>query len=419
MHKQRAARNPLFRHALAAVFAAASACACADPAMPGMDMHHMTAPAQPCEATQALACADTATPAFAPDGALLLTWTQDHGVYVARSADLGHSWSLPQKIGDVGAGFDGGGDARPQIAADAAGHVLVAFDRFKDQHWDAEIWLARSADDGMHFDPAAVFEPGAVSQRLPVLDALPSGGFVMLWQDKRLSKSEQRPGASIAYAWSDDGGATFTPSAIAAETSCECCRIALSTDATGLPIAAFRTIFPGSVRDHVTLGFQRSGPTAPLEPAQLHRISVDNWVTDACPHQGPSVAVSADGSEHVVWYTQGKERQGLFYARSSDGGVHFGAAQQLGDPERMPSRPFVYAHGHAVWRVWKEFDGRETRVLGQQSRDDGVHWSAPTVLASATGRTDHPLLVGDGRRVYLSWLSRQHGYQLTPIPDLP
>ena len=184
--------------------------------MPGMSMsmpmmHHMAS--HPCESRQPLGCADSATPAFAPDGTLLLTWTQDQKVWFARSKDLGQSWTLPLLVGDASSGFDGGGDARPQMIVDAAGHVLIAYDTFKDEHWNAQIWLASSSDGGAHFDAPRVFEPAGVSQRLPVLDVAASGKILMAWQDKRLSGPQKLAGASIAYAWSSDGGRTFSPSA--------------------------------------------------------------------------------------------------------------------------------------------------------------------------------------------------------------
>jgi len=379
--------------------------------MSGMSMMHHKA-AAPCESTQPLGCADTATAAFAPDGTLLLTWTQDQKVYFARSKDRGESWTLPLRIADITAGFDGGGDARPQIAADATGRVLVAYDTFKDQHWNAEIWLARSSDGGVHFGAPSVFEPGGVSQRLPVLDLEPSGKILMAWQDKRLSGPQQLPGASIAYAWSTDGGGTFSTSAIAADSSCECCRIGVTNAGDAAPILAFRTIFPGEVRDHVILRFLPSGL-----PDKPRRISVDDWVTNSCPHQGPSIAVSGSGTIHTVWYTQGKARQGLFYARSTDGGLSFGDPQRLGDPDSMASRPFVLAHGDAVWRVWKEFDGHASHVLMQLSRNDGRDWSATSVIDSSMGSSDHPLLIGYLNHVFLSWLNSEHGYQLIELKD--
>jgi len=397
------------------VFAAMLALLLANPAgaqtMSGMSMMHPMPP-KPCGSARPLGCADTATPAFAPDGTLLLAWTQDRNVYFARSKDLGQSWTLPVRIGDAASGFDGGADARPQLVADAAGHVLIAYDTFKDAHWNAEIWLASSSDGGAHFDAPRAFEPTAVSQRLPVLDVAASGKILMAWQDKRLSGPQKLPGASIGYAWSSDGGRTFSPSQLAAKASCECCRIGVTNTPDGLPILAFRTIFPGEVRDHVILRFLPSGA-----PGQPQRVSVDDWVTDACPHQGPSIAVSANGTVHVAWYTRGNARQGLFYANAKSDASTFGAPQRLGNPDDVASRPFVYVHGDRVWRVWKKFDGHASQVLIQHSRNDGRDWSAPAVIASAAGRSDHPLLLGDRDHVFLSWLSGEHGYQLIELKD--
>jgi hypothetical protein len=381
------------------------------PGMSGMSgMQHMAAP--PCDSTQPLGCADTATATFAPDGTLLLAWVQDQKVYFARSKDQGGNWTLPLRIGDLGAGFDGGGDARPRLVAGASGHVLIAYDTFRDKHWNAEIWLARSSDGGAHFEVPRVFEPGSVSQRLPVLDVTSSGRILMLWQDKRLSGPQQLLGASIAYAWSADGGETFSTSAIASTASCECCRIGVTNSADGTPVTAFRTIFPGSVRDHVIVHFDASGASG-----KLQRVSVDDWVTDSCPHQGPSIAVSGSGTVHVVWYTQGNARKGLFYARSSDGGANFETPQRLGHPDDLATRPFVFAPANDVWRVWKDFDGHVSHVLLQTSHNDGRDWSIPSVIDSSTGHSDHPLLVGYRDRVFLSWLSSEHGYQLVDLKD--
>jgi len=368
--------------------------------------------AQPCASTQPLGCADSASAAFSSDGALLLTWTQDAKIYFARSEDTGQHWTLPVRVGDAGAAFDGGGDARPQVASDAAGHVLIAYDTFKDDSWNAQIWLASSADGGVHFDAPRVFEPEGVSQRLPVLDTTPSGRILMAWQDKRRSGPKKLPGASIAYAWSDDGGRSFSPSAIAADVSCECCRIGVANSGDGTPVLAFRTIFPGDVRDHVILHFSSSG--APEKPL---RVARDEWATASCPHHGPSIAISSSGAAHVVWYTQGKARQGLFYGRSADAGQSFDEPMRLGEADDAVSRPYVYAQGEQVWRAWKQYDGQASRVLMQHSSDEGKAWSEPRVLSRSTGRSDHPLLLGYRHRVFLSWLSSEHGYQLIDLKE--
>jgi hypothetical protein len=53
------------------------------------------------------------------------------------------------------------------------------------------------------------------------------------------------------------------------------------------------------------------------------------------------------------------------------------------------------------------------------SHDDGMTWSTPTPIAKTTDTSDHPLLVSDGRRVFLSWMTKADGYRFQPIEDEP
>ncbi len=92
----------------------------------------------------------------------------------------------------------------------------------------------------------------------------------------------------------------------------------------------------------------------------------------------------------MTWFTEGRARQGLFYARSTDGGRTFSSPMPIGEAERSPSRPFVLAGAEAVWMVWKEFDGEHTTVNVMNSRDDGKTWSAPKALAQTTRRFRSP-----------------------------
>lgn len=53
------------------------------------------------------------------------------------------------------------------------------------------------------------------------------------------------------------------------------------------------------------------------------------------------------------------------------------------------------------------------------SQDDGASWSTSRGIASTTDNSDHPLLVSDGRRVYLSWMTKADGYRFQPIEGEP
>ena len=375
--------------------------------------HMMSAtPAKPLTCTgSGLDCANAATPFFMEDGRLLLSWTAGGVVSVSQSNDQGKTFSVPVKIAEHGKSLDAGGDARPQIVSDSKGNVFIAYAFFKDSKWNAQINTARSTDRGVTFsNPEALIKNGS-SERFPSVLMRPDGSIFIAWVDKRLvadakKAGQQRLGGSIAYSFSNDAGNTFSREKIANESSCECCRIGASLEPQGGVGIIYRAIFPGGIRDHATQII------TPASADNIRRTSRDEWKTDACPHHGPSIAISSTGKMHVAWFTQGSARTGVFYASSSNQGETYLRPQRIGAENANVSRPYLLAIDQSIWLVWKEFDGIKTSIYLKQSQDDGKNWSNPRVITSTTGYSDHPLLVSQGKEAYLSWLTRDDGYQL-------
>jgi hypothetical protein len=240
------------------------------------------------------------------------------------------------------------------------------------------------------------------------------GTIFISWIDKRLVATakqggEKRLGGSIAYSSSQDGGKTFEVERFANEHSCECCRIGGSLDPNNNPVVIYRAIFPGGIRDQASQVITAKG----AEP--IRRVADDDWKTDACPHHGPSIAVSGSGKFHVTWFTQGAKRAGVFYANSNNQGVSYSTPLKIGAEGANVSRPYLFASANQVWLVWKEFDGKASSVYLKQSYDDGVTWSEARLLTKTVGYSDHPLLVGQGQTIFLSWLTRVDGYQLIKV----
>jgi len=359
-------------------------------------------------------CASSATPFFDAKGDLLLTWSVNGKVFFARSHSRGKDFELPVEIANHPKVLDTGPDARSQIVADKSGNVFIAYAFFKDSNWNAQVNMVRSVDGGKTFGQPHSIVSDASSQRFPSLAITPSGSLFLSWIDKRLvaaakNNGEKRLGGSIAYAFSNDFGKTFQPEKIANENSCECCRIGTSADPKGGVAIIYRAIFPGGVRDHAV---QR---ISELNLGKIHRVSHDEWKTDACPHHGPSIAISQSGKIHAAWFTQGKARQGVFYASSSNNGINFSSPMRLGGADDNISRPYLLSIGKSVWLVWKSFDGDKNSIYLRSSNDDGVTWSSPQLVVSAGGYSDHPLLVRQNDEVFLSWLTRNDGYQLIPL----
>jgi hypothetical protein len=361
-----------------------------------------------------LECANAATPFFAPDGKLLLAWTANGVVSVSQSNNLGKSFSLPVKIAEHGKSLDAGSDARPQIVVDKNNNVFLAYAFFKDTNWNAQVNTARSTDGGKSFTSPETLVKDGSSQRFPSVLIKPDSSIFIAWIDKRLvalakQGGEKRLGGSIAYSSSQDGGKTFEAERFANENSCECCRISGSLDPQGNPVVAYRAIFPGGIRDQATQVITVKG----AEP--IRRVADDDWKTDACPHHGPSIAVSGSGKFHVTWYTQGSKRSGVFYASSTNQGITYSKPSRVGAEGANVARPYLLAMGQQVWLVWKEFDGSKSSVYLKESNDDGNTWSTPKLLASTAGYSDHPLLLSRGNEAFLSWLTRDDGYQLISI----
>lgn len=378
--------------------------------------HHHEAKQLCAEAT--LKCASKVTPTFAPDGRLWLAWAAAGKISVARSFDLGRTFNSRAAVNPDPMELDWGPDARPKIAVDEQGRVFVAFAIFRDKNFNGQLLLARSTDEGSSFEAAVPITADRESQRFEAIALDSDGSLFAAWLDKRnrvpaKARNESYAGAALAFAWSNDHGATISDTRIAQDHTCECCRLGIAFAGAGRPVVAFRNIFDGTVRDHAVTTF-----VDPQTPGPVYRVSVDDWKTDVCPHHGPSIAVSDDGAYHVSWFTNGLAHKGLFYARSPDGGRTFSDPMPVGRFDRNPSHPFLIAARNSLWLVWKEFDGEKTTVPAMISRDNGSTWSTPIVVAETADESDHPLLAKNGARVFLSWQTRSEGYRLIPLEEV-
>jgi hypothetical protein len=376
----------------------------------------MNVPAKPplsCRGS-GLDCGNAATPFLDKEGKLLLVWTGGGVVSFAKSDDLGKTFSSAVKIAEHGKSLDSGSDARPQIVSDSNGNIFLAYAFFKDSNWNAQINTSRSSDGGNTFSPPVSLIEDGSSQRFPSVIIRPDGSIFIAWIDKRLNAatkqgSIKKLGGSVAYSFSSDNGRTFQVEHIANENSCECCRIGTSLAPTGDPVIIYRAIFSSGIRDHATqiITSRHADP--------VRRVSDDQWKTDACPHHGPSIAVSQSGKIHAAWFTQGETRSGVFYANSSNQGRSYSKPTRIGAEGANISRPYLLVLGNTVYLVWKEFNGKSSTVYLKQSMDDGGTWSSPQAVFETSGYSDHPLLISQGKVVFLSWLTRDDGYQFIKI----
>lgn len=323
------------------------------------------------------------------DGTGLVAWIATEGgvpnVFLARVGADGRPGATVRVN-------DRPGDAAPheqapaQVAVGPDGAVYVLWQnntKVPGRRFPAsDLRLARSADGGRTFAPAVTVNGDAggapSSHTFHDLGVAPDGTVWVSWLDSRQkdaaraarprpaaqpnasghghghrhgAEDENLPPSEVRVARSADGGRTFGPELVVDTAPCPCCRTTLAFGPDGAVYVAWRKEYGGDVRD-VVVARLAAGGTAFGAPVRVH---ADAWVFPACPHAGPSLAVDARGRVHVGWYTGREGRQGLWYARSDDGGRSFGApAALVAGADVPPSQVSLSARGDEVLAAWDD-----------------------------------------------------------------
>jgi hypothetical protein len=368
------------------------------------------------EATPSVHCGRTPTAAFDNDGNLWVAFEVGGRVYVSTAEDDPDALSMPVPVNEDTEEIDVNGENRPKIAIGPGGEVYVSWTRKLPGGFNGEIRFSRSLDGGSSFEPArTINDDGLVTgHRFETLLVDADGTVFLAWIDKRelvaaKAAGEEYAGAAVYYSVSTDRGETFVANRRVSSHSCECCRIAASETPGGEVALFYRGIFGDNIRDHAFAMIDAEGVTKPMR-----RATDDDWYIEGCPHHGPAIASAGENAFDLAWFTNGRNRSGVHYARfrPDDGKLQqlipVSTAASAGHPSlaRVPGRLLL---------AWKEFTGERTEVRLIESGDDGRSWSEPATLASTQRDSDHPFLVARGSDVFLSWHSADEGLRIVPI----
>ena len=153
---------------------------------------------------------------------------------------------------------------------------------------------------------------------------------------------------------------------------CFCCKTAIVTNDADV-FVAWRHLFDGGVRDIAVAHSSDGGLTF----GQPVRASADNWKIDACPDDGPAMAIDGVGILHIVWPTLihegNRDRMAIFHASSVDEGMMFSPRERVDDGRGVgASHPRIAAgRDGSVAIAWDQLvnGGRHVvvRVLGNRA----------------------------------------------------
>ena len=345
---------------------------------------------------------------FGPDGRLWRIVPEKHHVYVDYSTDLGKTFSSPVLINKEAQRIKVSGENRLGIAVDSYGRIYIIYAAEGDQ--PVVVYFSVSTDHGQSFSiPTPLSDGAAEANSFQASFALsPSGKVYAFWHDERDRNDWRQTGNAIYYTSIEPNG-QIPPARKLADRLCECCRIAADFDKNGQTVVLARFIYSGSIRDHGLIVLQTNGKP------ELQRATYDQWKIEACPEHGPAMTIGQDNNYHIVWFTLGSVRQGLFYAHSSDQGKHFSEPMAVGNPDKLASHPDILARGKRIVIAWNEFDGVTTQLKSMQSHDNGISWSTPSTLATSSAETDFPFLLSKGKAIFVSWNNKSDGYRLIAV----
>jgi hypothetical protein len=343
-------------------------------------------------------------------GRLWLARVEDRRLWISRSDDGGRRFSQPVAVSSEPEEIVADAENRPKIAVARDGTLLLSWTQSLPRKYAGNIRFARSTDGGLHFSaPITLNDDDRITgHRFDSLATDGAGRVAVAWLDARDREAAREignafAGSSVYVAQSADNGAHFGANRALAAHTCECCRTALAWTAEG-PVAFWRNLYGTNTRDFAL---------ANLDTGEVRRATDDAWQIDACPHHGGGLAVDGRGALHLVWFTQGTTRQGLFYKRIAGGGESVPMA--LGDPAAQAGHAAVAAAGDTVLIAWREFDGRAYVARAMHSRDGGTTWSAPLRLAESNGAADYPLPLTDGKRALVVWNSAAEGLRVLSL----
>jgi hypothetical protein len=364
----------------------------------------------------------SATPSIAARGDfVVVAWgaslPQGGGdVFVSVSRDAARSFAEPVRVDARIGEARLGGELPPRVALGPARsgdtpaiHVTWGARASLRESALTEIRTARSVDGGRTFEkPAVLNAEGAGGDRGWHATAMdPRGVAHAVWLDHRAIPS-RKPGEAHVHGTGVDmsqmSGLYYAGAGPGSEREltrgvCYCCKTALVVSDEGAIYAAWRHVYPGSIRD-IAFTMSADGGRTFAAPA---RVSVDNWTLAGCPDDGPAIALDREGPVHIVWPTviDGPAPEGaIFYASTRDGSRFTPRVRvpTLGGPK--PSHPQILADGDGSLVVaWDEavggmrraavrrvtFDRTGLPVFGEVQGLGGEGGAFPVMAASSRG----------------------------------
>jgi hypothetical protein len=321
-------------------------------------------------------------------------------IYAAYSRDGGAHFGAPVRVNDVPGDANAGGEQPPRIVIKDRRVSVVWVSK---QGGAAAIRAATSNDGGATFSRATTITPSGLTGARGWESAALSddGALHAVWLDGRNAvRTEHAAHVHGGTPMRQDiyhaiwRGTEAPVETMVAANVCFCCKTAIVSRGRDVYVA-WRHLFDGGIRD-IAVGRSSDGGATFSAPV---RVSADNWRIDACPDDGPAMALDAAGALHIAWPTMVHESAGdriaIFEAESTDGGATFTPRRRIDTGAASAAHPRIAIGTAGPAVVWDELTEGERR--GWMRTGDGQ----PVALTAAAAT--YPAIAATKRAFVAGW----------------
>ena len=301
-------------------------------------------------------------------GMVVAVFARDRSIYSVQSTDEGRSFSAPQKVADVN-GLMVGMRRGPRVAATEKRIVVSAP--------GPDLFSFLSEDMGKTWSPASRVndKPGAASEGLQNVTALPDGSFYAVWLDKRnrgaqVEGSRLEPGMN---SWSKNVKVYDSPD----KTVCECCHPSVASDGRNKLVVMWRNWLGGNRDFYVAESMDRGDHFSPATKMGTH-----SWPLKACPMDGGGIIAGADVGAFAIWRRQNE----IMLSTPTVPEMKLGNGAQ----------PVLARVNGRILSVWQDGSSLLIKEDIQKGEPQLIPGGYPSLAASA-----------DGKRAYLVWEGTQ------------
>ncbi len=119
--------------------------------------------------------------------------------------------------------------------------------------------------------------------------------------------------------------------------------------------------------------------------------------------QYPSIAISSS-EVHVVWFENRDGNQEIYYKKSTDGGINWGADTRLTNNAGDSWYPTLSVNGSVVHVVWYDSRDGNDEIYYKRSTDGGLNWGPDVRLTNNTFNSFGPSISVSGSIVHIVWV---------------